>query len=97
MAEVKWSDAAILDVFEIGEFISQGSPIMAGVFTNGILDAGDSLKNNPKRGRIIPEIGDEAAREIFYGSYRIMYNIADKGIEIVAVIHGARDFNPHNT
>lgn len=92
MAQVKWSDAALADIFEIGEYIAQSSPIMAELVTAAILSAGDELLHAPRRGRIIPEIDKDSAREIFYKSYRIMYDLNGENIEIVAVIHGAREF-----
>ena len=46
----------------------------------------------PRCGRIVPELGDPMFREVIYGNYRIVYRIigADD-VEILAVIHGARD------
>ena len=46
----------------------------------------------PRCGRIVPELDDPRFREVIYGNYRIVYRIigADD-IEILAVIHGARD------
>jgi len=93
MARVIWSDAALADVFEIGEHIAHDSVILADMVTAAILNAGATLENFPLRGRIIPEIQREEAREIFYKSYRIMYELNRDQIEILAVIHGARDFN----
>lgn len=92
MARVRWSDTALADVFAIGEYIAQNSPMMAEHVTLAILTAGDELQHFPKRGRVIPEINKESAREIFYKSYRIMYDISGDDIEITGVIHGARDF-----
>ncbi|MBS0616652.1 MAG: type II toxin-antitoxin system RelE/ParE family toxin [Spirochaetes bacterium] len=92
MARVIWSDTALADIFEIGEHIARDSVIMADIVTAAILNAGDALKNFPLRGRKIPELQREEAREIFYKSYRIMYEIDREQIEILAVIHGARDF-----
>jgi plasmid stabilization system protein ParE len=43
--------------------------------------------------RIVPELEDPRFREVIYGNYRIVYRIigTDDDIEILAVIHGARD------
>jgi plasmid stabilization system protein ParE len=41
-------------------------------------------------GRVVPEFGDEAIREVFAYSYRIVYRIEAGEITIAAVIHGKR-------
>lgn len=43
-------------------------------------------------GRVIPELGDEARREILVGAYRVMYRIEEDQIFIVAIVHGARNW-----
>ena len=47
----------------------------------------------PQCGRIVPELDDPGFREVIYGNYRIVYRIigAHDDIEILAVVHGARD------
>jgi toxin ParE1/3/4 len=62
--------------------------------TLAVLDAGESLRHSPLRGRIIPEINQPSSREILYKSYRIMYDVVGEVVEITAIIHGARDFKP---
>jgi len=52
--------------------------------------AARSLKKSPKRGRVVPEIGDPAVREIFVKSYRLIYEVHDDYVVILALIHGAR-------
>lgn len=41
-------------------------------------------------GRIVPEVGDAALREIVHGNYRIVYRLTREAVEIVTVHHGAR-------
>lgn len=94
MARVVWAESAINDLAEIGEFIAQDSPIFAEILTLAILEAGESLGASPHRGRVIPEINEPSSREIFYKSYRIMYDVVGDVVEITAIIHGARDFKP---
>ncbi|HKB68739.1 MAG TPA: type II toxin-antitoxin system RelE/ParE family toxin [Pyrinomonadaceae bacterium] len=42
-------------------------------------------------GRIVPEKNDENVRELIYQNYRIIYRIKRDQIELLTVIHGARD------
>jgi toxin ParE1/3/4 len=44
-------------------------------------------------GRVVPEIGDPNIRELIVYSYRLVYQISPQRIEILAIIHGRRDFN----
>jgi plasmid stabilization system protein ParE len=46
----------------------------------------------PESGRIVPEIGDPALREVLYGSYRIVYELRDNRVEIATVAHTSRRF-----
>ena len=48
----------------------------------------------PRCGRIVPELADYNFREIIFRNYRIVYRIIDDNddVEILAIIHGARDF-----
>jgi hypothetical protein len=44
------------------------------------------------RGRVVPEIGDSAVREVFVFRYRMVYRVQADRVEIIAFVHGARDF-----
>ncbi len=53
-------------------------------------------RDGPRRcerfsGRRVPEYDMEQIREIFEGPYRIVYYIKPDQIDVLAVIHGARD------
>lgn len=45
-------------------------------------------------GRIVPEAGDAAIRERFVHRYRVIYQLDDERVLVVAVIHGRQDFAP---
>jgi len=55
-----------------------------------------SLETSPSRGRIVPEarlIGLTDYREVFYGPYRLIYYIAARTVNVVAVLDGRRDLH----
>jgi len=56
-----------------------------------IILAADRLADYPKVGRIVPETNDENLRELLYQRYRIIYRVKGDSIEMLSVIHGARD------
>jgi plasmid stabilization system protein ParE len=46
-----------------------------------------------ERGRVVPEIGSRAVREIFVYRFRVMYQVSAHEVRILAVFHGAMDFD----
>jgi len=45
-------------------------------------------------GRIVPEIGDEAIREVLYRNYRIAYVVDrdDKEVDVLTIFHSSQQF-----
>jgi|SRR5688572_3629156 plasmid stabilization system protein ParE len=87
---VNWSPRAIDDVDSIAAYIAQDSEAYASAVVRKIFVMARTLSESPKRGRVVPEFGDEAIREIFVYSYRIIYRISVDDITIGTVIHGKR-------
>jgi plasmid stabilization system protein ParE len=56
------------------------------------LAAADSLTTLSERGRVVPEVGRPALREVFVFRYRLLYEVQRDLVRIVAFLHGARDF-----
>lgn len=54
--------------------------------------AARSLTRLPFQGRVVPEMSDKNIREMFVKSYRLIYEIQDKRVTILAFLHGARRF-----
>src|SRR6266498_3574668 len=46
-----------------------------------------------ERGRIVPEVESRAVREIFVYRYRLMYQVSGDEVRVIAVLHGAMDFD----
>jgi toxin ParE1/3/4 len=40
----------------------------------------------------VPEVNDLAIRETFIYSYRLLYQVTETRVTVVAFLHGARDF-----
>jgi len=89
---VKWSKPAREDLKCIHEFIATDSKYYAKKVTQDIVDKTKKLNNFPKIGRVVPEIDNINIRELFIYSYRLIYEIRHNRIEILAIIHGKRDF-----
>ena len=41
---------------------------------------------------MVPEVSDDAVRELFVKSYRLIYEVRDGGVIVLAFLHGARRF-----
>src|SRR5580704_14034554 len=80
------------DLRDIVTFIARDNPERARTFGNELIDRALSVATFPELGRVVPEIGEPAVREVIYGSYRIIYEIfADQGaIYTLRFWHGAR-------
>jgi plasmid stabilization system protein ParE len=52
------------------------------------------LRDYPLVGRIVPELRRTTIREVIHGAYRIVYRVTPSAVEILAVVHGAREFPP---
>jgi hypothetical protein len=44
-----------------------------------------------ERGRVVPELEEPAVRELIVGSYRLIYEIQGADVNVLGLIHGARD------
>ncbi len=90
---VKWSVPARNDLKQIHDYIANDSKYYAQNVIQEIVAKTETLTELPEIGRIVPEIGDQNIRELIVYSYRLIYEISEGGIEILAIIHGKRDFN----
>ncbi len=92
---VKWSKPARRDLRQIYDHIALDSKYYARKVIETIVDKESLISHSPRIGRIVPEIEDENIREIFVYSYRLIYEIAPEGVEVLAVIHGRRELLSH--
>jgi len=92
--KVSWSELAISDVEAIAAFIARDSQFYARAVVSRIVSATDRLSDFPESGRLVPELGQQAVREIFAYQYRIIYRVEDSGLTVLTVIHGKRTLHP---
>jgi plasmid stabilization system protein ParE len=90
---VVWTTTARECIDEILNFIVADSPLAAAKVLDVILAAAESLSVFAERGRIVPEVESRAVREIFVYRYRLMYQASDDEVRILAILHGAMDFD----
>lgn len=85
-----WSNEALDDIDAIAQFIARDSPQHACRVVEALFELSDSIAEQPLLGRMVPEYGSPKVRERFLYSYRVLYEIGDERIDLLAVIHGRR-------
>ena len=86
-------EQAAWDIAAYGEWIaSQGSPLNAVRWVDGIEEAIDSLAWMPTRCAIAPESEyfEEEIRQLVFGSHRILFVVDEAAVHVLHVRHGAR-------
>jgi toxin ParE1/3/4 len=88
--KIIWTNEALEQLIEIEEFISKDSPERAAVFVDQLIEHADSLSDNPRLGRTVPELANPEIRELIFKKYRIVYRQTENDIEILSAFEGHR-------
>jgi len=80
------------DLVEIWDYIADDSEARADTFIETVDQKSNALAGRPNMGRLRDELAD-GLRSFPVGRYVIFYRPIPKGIEIVRVLHGARDLD----
>ncbi len=91
--KIRWSQVARADVRGLKRYIAQDAPFYTLQFCERLIASVDKLAEHPRAGREVPEAADapEEVRELIFRDYRIIYLVEADTVQILAVIHGARD------
>ena len=85
---VRWTAHAKSQVHHIHDYIAQDSPLYARRVSEELVKKTIGLDELPRKGRKVPELNEDAVRELGLYSYRILYEIKPNDlIEVLAVIH----------
>ncbi len=85
---ILWSPLSADRVSEIASYIAQDNLVAAENWINAVFKKVEELKTFPECGRVVPETGNKAIRELIYGNYRIIYRLEEKRISILTIRHG---------
>ena len=86
-----WTRTATEHLDAIFGYTAQTSEEYARRLVDRITRRSQQIAVFPLSGRAVPEMGVEQIREVIEGPYRIVYHIKPDQIDILAVIHCARD------
>lgn len=90
MAELRISPRAREDLIEIWSYIADDSVTNADAFIEKLYEAIEGLGRHPGSGRHREELAP-GIQSFPFGRYIIFYRAVTNSIEIVRVLHGARD------
>ena len=91
MAQIKWTEPALIDLDEIAEYIALDKPLAAKKLVAEVFKSVKRLSKFPESGRVPPEIEDTTYREVVVGPCRIFYRVEVKLVYILYVMRSERE------
>jgi plasmid stabilization system protein ParE len=88
---VEWAGRAKSDLRLAVEYIRKVSPESAKAFLSQVFQAARSLSTFSERGRVVPDLGDPAVRQVLVGRYRVLYEVHPEAVWIMRVLHTSQD------
>ena len=89
--KVHWTDTALGHLDAIYRYIAQDSVEYARRMVDRLTRRSQQIAGFPHSGRQVAEYELELLREVIEGPYRIIYYIKPEQVDVLAVVHGARD------
>ncbi|MFW6157959.1 MAG: type II toxin-antitoxin system RelE/ParE family toxin [Planctomycetota bacterium] len=88
---VRWTDAALAHLDAIHAYIAQDSPVYARRTVDRLTGRSRKIAEVPRSRRRVPEYDLDQIRQVIEGPYRMICHIGPDRIDVLAVIHGARN------
>ena len=89
---VAWAHSARDALDQAAQYIAEDSPLAAQRLVERALAAAESLEALAIRGRVVPELDTPAVRELLVERFRLIFEVGEEAVTILAFVHGARDF-----
>ena len=89
---VVFTDPAEEDLEQIGDWIARNNPIRAGTFIRELRQACRTLDELPLGHALVSRYEHTGIRRRVYGNYLIFYWVVGDEIQVLHILHGARDF-----
>lgn len=86
------SDAARLDLFDIGRYIKLNNPSRSDSFVAELFRRCRALENFPESHGLIPDPKSRGIRRLVHGNYLIFFRVGRSTVEVLHVLNGARDY-----
>jgi plasmid stabilization system protein ParE len=88
---VVWSEQAAHALDDAVGYVAQDSVAAARRLLDEALAAAASLDTLSERGAITPEINDPAVRQLLIQRYRLLYEVANEEVHVLAFLHQRQD------
>src|SRR2546428_10275662 len=82
--KVVWTKRGYSTLDEAVDYVAQDSLTAAQQLLESALDSAESLSMFGERGRIVPELQQPNVRELLIQRYRLIYEVFDAKVEILA-------------
>ncbi|MBH5401387.1 type II toxin-antitoxin system RelE/ParE family toxin [Bradyrhizobium sp. CNPSo 4010] len=82
------------DLEEIASYVAAQSPQSALTLIRGLRDRCETLADAPHRYPLVPRYEQKGIRRRPFGNYLIFYRVGRDAIEVIHILHGARDYEP---
>jgi toxin ParE1/3/4 len=85
MTRNRWTSGAYEYLAAIGDYIARRDPGNAARFVAELMDRVLVLQAQSLSGRVLPEMGDPAIRELIHKNYRIVYRVVGEEAHILTI------------
>ncbi len=86
------TEAALADLVGIGRAIVMDAPARAEPFVAELHDCCLRLADMPRAYPLLPNRENSGVRRRVHGAYLIFYRIGEDAVEVLHILHGARDY-----
>ena len=88
------TDQAETDLEEIGDWIARDDPRRALTFVAEIRETCERLAESPRAFPVVPQHGNRGIRRRVFRNYLIFYREQPERVDVLRILHGARDYEP---
>lgn len=92
MAEVIWTDPALIDLDAIGDYIALDNFEAAQKLIRRVFEKVGLLERNPSIGRVSKDLRSTPYRRLVVGPVYVYYRAEDDRVIIIHVVRAERDF-----
>lgn len=86
--KLRWSERSVNDLIAIQRYIALNNPQSAKKWVTKLRQHAKCAAETALTGRIVPEFNQKDIREVFLGSYRIVYRVREDDTLILTVFEG---------
>lgn len=91
MAEISWTESALVDLEAVAEYIALDNPNAAAKLVDSVFTKTDRLSDFPDSGRVIEELAEFNYRELIINPVRVVYKNSGTMVVILGVVRQERD------